>query len=180
MANIPFTKLEIPNGADSYVFDGITVDDLTELDLTQFPKQAQIDEFNNRINDEYVKKTELDELDLTKFPDKDQINAFNETVKTQDYVKRPELTKLDLSQFPDKTQIDAFNENLKLEDYVKRAELTPLDLSLFPSKDEITVINTKIDNFNNLEFVEFDYDALMARLDNIVARIEAIEAKVGI
>ena len=85
MANIPFTKLEIPNGADNYVFDGITVDDLTELDLTQFP-----------------------------------------------------------------------------------------------SKDEITVINTKIDNFNNLEFVEFDYDALMARLDNIVARIEAIEAKVGI
>ena len=85
MANIPFTKLEIPNGADNYVFDGITVDDLTELDLT-----------------------------------------------------------------------------------------------LFPSKDEITVINTKIDNFNNLEFVEFDYDALMARLDNIVARIEAIEAKVGI
>ena len=117
MANIPFTKLEIPNGADNYVFDGITVDDLTELDLTQFPKQAQIDEFN---------------------------------------------------------------ENLKLEDYVKKAELTPLDLSLFPSKDEITVINTKIDNFNNLEFVEFDYDALMARLDNIVARIEAIEAKVGI
>ena len=148
MANIPFTKLEIPNGADNYVFDGITVDDLTELDLTQFPNQTQIDEFNNRINDEYVKKTELDELDLT--------------------------------QFPDKTQIDAFNENLKLEDYVKRAELTPLDLSLFPSKDEITVINTKIDNFNNLEFVEFDYDALMARLDNIVARIEAIEAKVGI
>ena len=85
MANIPFTKLEIPNGADNYVFDGITVDDLTELDLTQFP-----------------------------------------------------------------------------------------------SKDEITVINTKIDNFNNLEFVEFDYDGLMARLDNIVARIEAIEAKVGI
>ena len=148
MANIPFNKLEIPNGADNYVFDGITVDDLTELDLTQFPNQTQIDEFNNRINDEYVKKTELDELDLSKFPDK--------------------------------TQIDTFNENLKLEDYVKRAELTPLDLSLFPSKDEITVINTKIDNFNNLEFVEFDYDALMARLDNIVARIEAIEAKVGI
>ena len=148
MANIPFTKLEIPNGADNYVFDGITVDDLTELDLTQFPNQTQIDEFNNRINDEYVKKTELDELDLSKFPDK--------------------------------TQIDTFNENLKLEDYVKRAELTPLDLSLFPSKDEITVINTKIDNFNNLEFVEFDYDGLMARLDNIVARIEAIEAKVGI
>ena len=117
MANIPFTKLEIPNGADNYVFDGITVDDLTELDLTQFPNQTQIDEFN---------------------------------------------------------------ENLKLEDYVKRAELTPLDLSLFPSKDEINVINTKIDNFNNLEFVEFDYDGLMARLDNIVARIEAIEAKVGI
>ena len=116
MANIPFTKLEIPNGADNYVFDGITVDDLTELDLTQFPKEAQIIEFNNRINDEYVKKTEL----------------------------------------------------------------TKLDLSKFPSKDEITVINTKIDNFNNLEFVEFDYDALMARLDNIVARIEAIEAKVGI
>ena len=85
MANIPFTKLEIPNGADNYVFDGITVDDLTELDLTQFP-----------------------------------------------------------------------------------------------SKDEITVINTKIDNFNNLEFVEFDYDGLMARLGDIVARIEAIEAKVGI
>ena len=148
MANIPFTKLEIPNGADNYVFDGITVDDLTELDLTQFPKEAQIIEFNNRINDEYVKKTELDELDLSKFPDKTQINEFN--------------------------------ENLKLEDYVKRAELTPLDLSQFPSKDEITVINTKIDNFNNLEFVEFDYDALMARLDNIVARIEAIEAKVGI
>ena len=148
MANIPFTKLEIPNGADNYVFDGITVDDLTELDLTQFPNQTQIDEFNNRINDEYVKKTELDELDLSKFPDKDQI--------------------------------DAFNNNLKLEDYVKRAELTPLDLSLFPSKDEITVINTKIDNFNNLQFVEFDYDGLMARLDNIVARIEAIEAKVGI
>ena len=117
MANIPFTKLEIPNGADNYVFDGITVDDLTELDLTQFPNQGQI---------------------------------------------------------------DTFNENLKLEDYVKRAELTPLDLSQFPSKDEITVINTKIDNFNNLEFVEFDYDGLMARLDNIVARIEAIEAKVGI
>ena len=116
MANIPFTKLEIPNGADNYVFDGITVDDLTELDLTQFPNQDQINEFNNRINDEYVKKTEL----------------------------------------------------------------TKLDLSLFPSKDEITVINTKIDNFNNLEFVEFDYDGLMARLDNIVARIEAIEAKVGI
>ena len=149
MANIPFTKLEIPNGADNYVFDGITVDDLTELDLTQFPNQ-------------------------------DQINAFNETIKTQDYVKRPELTKLDLSQFPDKTQIDAFNETIKTQDYVKRAELTPLDLSLFPSKDEITVINTKIDNFNNLEFVEFDYDGLMARLDNIVARIEAIEAKVGI
>ena len=117
MANIPFTKLEIPNGADNYVFDGITVDDLTELDLTQFPKQAQIDEFN---------------------------------------------------------------ENLKLEDYVKKAELTKLDLSQFPSKDEITVINTKIDNFNNLEFVEFDYDGLMARLGDIVARIEAIEAKVGI
>ena len=117
MANIPFTKLEIPNGADNYVFDGVSVDDLTELDLTQFPN---------------------------------------------------------------KDQIDTFNENLKLEDYVKRAELTPLDLSLFPSKDEITVINTKIDNFNNLQFVEFDYDALMARLDNIVARIEAIEAKVGI
>ena len=116
MANIPFTKLEIPNGADNYVFDGITVDDLTELDLTQFPNQDQINEFNNRINDEYVKKTEL----------------------------------------------------------------TKLDLSKFPSKDEITVINTKIDNFNNLEFVEFDYDALMTRLDNIVARIEAIEAKVGI
>ena len=148
MANIPFTKLEIPNGADNYVFDGITVDDLTELDLSQFPKQAQIDEFNNRINDEYVKKTELDELDL--------------------------------SAFPDKTQINEFNENLRLADYVKRDELTPLDLSKFPSKDEITVINTKIDNFNNLEFVEFDYDALMARLDNIVARIEAIEAKVGI
>lgn len=148
MANIPFTKLEIPNGADNYVFDGITVDDLTELDLTRFPNQDQINEFNNRINDEYVKKTELDELDLSKFPDKDQINAFNETIKTQDYVKREELT--------------------------------PLDLSQFPSKDEITVINTKIDNFNNLEFVEFDYDALMARLDNIVARIEAIEAKVGI
>ena len=148
MANIPFTKLEIPNGADNYVFDGITVDDLTELDLTQFPKEAQIIEFNNRINDEYVKKTELDELDLSKFPDKTQIDAFNETVKTQDYVKRDELTELDLSKFP--------------------------------SKDEITVINTKIDNFNNLEFVEFDYDALMARLDNIVARIEAIEAKVGI
>ena len=148
MANIPFTKLEIPNGADNYVFDGITVDDLTELDLTQFPNQAQITEFNNRINDEYVKKTELDELDLSKFPDKDQINAFNETIKTQDYVKREELT--------------------------------PLDLSLFPSKDEINVINTKIDNFNNLQFVEFDYDALMARLDNIVARIEALEAKVGI
>ena len=148
MANIPFTKLEIPNGADNYVFDGITVDDLTELDLTQFPNQDQINEFNNRINDEYVKKTELDELDLSKFPDKDQINAFNETIKTQDYVKREELT--------------------------------PLDLSLFPSKDEITVINTKIDNFNNLQFVEFDYDGLMARLDDIVARIEAIEAKVGI
>ena len=117
MANIPFTKLESPNGVDNYVFDGITVDDLTELDLTQFPKQ-------------------------------DQIDTFNETIKTQDYVKRAELTKLDLSQFP--------------------------------SKDEITVINTKIDNFNNLEFVEFDYDGLMARLDNIVARIEAIEAKVGI
>ena len=148
MANIPFTKLEIPNGADNYVFDGITVDDLTELDLTQFPNQSQIDEFNNRINDEYVKKTELDELDLTKFPDK--------------------------------TQIDAFNENLRLADYVKRDELTPLDLDKFPSKDEINVVNTKIDNFNNLEFVEFDYDALMARLDDIVARIEAIEAKVGI
>ena len=148
MANIPFTKLEIPNGADNYVFDGITVDDLTELDLTQFPNQAQIDEFNNRINDEYVKKTELDELDLSKFPDKTQIDTFNETIKTQDYVKREELT--------------------------------PLDLSQFPSKDEITVISTKIDNFNNLEFVEFDYDALMTRLDNIVARIEAIEAKVGI
>ena len=148
MANIPFTKLEIPNGADNYVFDGITVDDLTELDLTQFPKEAQIIEFNNRINDEYVKKTELDELDLSKFPDK--------------------------------TQIDEFNENLKLADYVKRVELTELDLSKFPSKDEINVVNTKIDNFNNLEFVEFDYDALMARLDNIVARIEAIEAKVGI
>ena len=148
MANIPFTKLEIPNGADNYVFDGITVDDLTELDLTQFPNQSQIDEFNNRINDEYVKKTELDELDLSKFPDKTQIDEFNETVKTQDYVKRVELTELDLSKFP--------------------------------SKDEITVINTKIDNFYNLEFVEFDYDALMARLDNIVARIEAIEAKVGI
>ena len=148
MANIPFTKLEIPNGADNYVFDGITVDDLTELDLTQFPNQSQIDEFNNRINDEYVKKTEL--------------------------------TKLDLTQFPDQGQINEFNENLKLADYVKRAELTPLDLSQFPSKDEITVINTKIDNFNNLEFVEFDYDGLMARLDNIVARIEAIEAKVGI
>ena len=148
MANIPFTKLEIPNGADNYVFDGITVDDLTELDLTQFPNQAQITEFNNRINDEYVKKTELDELDLSKFPDKTQIDAFNETIKTQDYVKR--------------------------------AELTPLDLSQFPSKDEITVINTKIDNFNNLEFVEFDYDALMARLDAIVARIEALETKVGI
>ena len=116
MANIPFTKLEIPNGADNYVFDGITVDDLTELDLTQFPNQDQINEFNNRINDEYVKKTEL----------------------------------------------------------------TKLDLSLFPSKDEITVISTKIDNFNNLQFVEFDYDGLMARLDNIVARIEALEAKVGI
>ena len=88
MANIPFTKLEIPNGADNYVFDGITVDDLTELDLTQFP---------------------------------------------------------------DKTQIDAFNENLKLEDYVKRAELT-----------------------------ELDFDALIARLDNIVARVEAIEARMGI
>ena len=149
MANIPFTKLEIPNGADNYVFDGITVDDLTELDLTQFPNQSQI-------------------------------NAFNETIKTQDYVKRPELTKLDLSQFPDKTQINEFNENLKLEDYVKRVELTELDLSKFPSKDEINVINTKIDNFNNLEFVEFDYDGLMARLDNIVARIAAIEAKVGI
>ena len=148
MANIPFTKLEIPNGADNYVFDGITVDDLTELDLTQFPNQDQINEFNNRINDEYVKKTELDELDL--------------------------------SAFPDKTQINEFNENLKLADYVKRVELTELDLSQFPSKDEITVINTKIDNFNNLEFVEFDYDALMTRLDNIVARIEAIEAKVGI
>ena len=148
MANIPFTKLEIPNGADNYVFDGITVDDLTELDLTQFPNQSQIDEFNNRINDEYVKKTELDELDLSKFPDKTQINEFN--------------------------------ENLKLEDYVKRVELTELDLSKFPSKDEITVINTKIDNFNNLEFVEFDYDGLMARLDNIVARIATIEAKVGI
>ena len=119
MANIPFTKLEIPNGADNYVFDGITVDDLTELDLTQFPNQTQIDEFNNRINDEYVKKTEL--------------------------------TKLDLSQFPDKTQINEFNENLKLEDYVKRAELT-----------------------------ELDFDALIARLDDIVARVEAIEAKVGI
>ena len=94
MANIPFIKLEIPNGADNYVFDGITVDDLTELDLTQFPNQAQIDEFNNRINDEYVKKTELDELDLSKFPDKTQIDTFNETVKTQDYVKRPELSKL--------------------------------------------------------------------------------------
>ena len=117
MANIPFTKLEIPNGADNYVFDGITIDDLTELDLTQFPNQ-------------------------------DQINAFN--------------------------------ENLKLEDYVKRVELTPLDLSQFQSKDEITVINTKIDNFNNLQFVEFDYDGLMARLDDIVARIAAIEAKVGI
>ena len=148
MANIPFTKLEIPNGADNYVFDGITVDDLTELDLTQFPNQSQINEFNNRINDEYVKKTELDELDLSKFPDKTQIDAFNETIRTQDYVKREELT--------------------------------PLDLSLFPSKDEITVINTKIDNFNNLEFVEFDYDGLMARLADIVARIEAIEAKVGI
>lgn len=117
MANIPFTKLEIPNGADNYVFDGVSVDDLTELDLTRFPNQSQI---------------------------------------------------------------DAFNENLKLEDYVKRAELTPLDLSLFPSKDEITVINTKIDDFNKLQFVEFDYDALMARLDNIVARIEALEARVGI
>ena len=85
MANIPFTKLEIPNGADSYVFDGITVYDLTQLDVSQFP-----------------------------------------------------------------------------------------------SKDEINVINTKIDNFNNLEFVEFDYDGLMARLSDIVARIEAIEAKVGI
>ena len=148
MANIPFTKLEIPNGADNYVFDGITVDDLTELDLTQFPNQDQINEFNNRINDEYVKKTELDELDLSKFPDKTQIDAFNETIKTQDYVKREELT--------------------------------PLDLSQFPSKDEINVINTKIDNFNNLEFVEFDYDGLMARLDNIVARIEALETRVGI
>ena len=148
MANIPFTKLEIPNGADNYVFDGITVDDLTELDLTQFPKEAQIIEFNNRINDEYVKKTELDELDLSKFPDKTQINEFN--------------------------------ENLKLADYVKRVELTELDLSQFPSKDEINVVNTKIDNFNNLEFVEFDYDALMVRLDDIVARIEAIEAKVGV
>ena len=88
MANIPFTKLEIPNGADNYVFDGITVDDLTELDLTQFPNQGQID-------------------------------AFNETVKTQDYVKRVELTEL-------------------------------------------------------------DFDALIARLDDIVARVEAIEAKVGI
>ena len=117
MANIPFTKLEIPNGADNYVFDGVSVDDLTELDLTQFPN---------------------------------------------------------------KDQIDAFNENLKLEDYVKRPELTPLDLSLFPSKDEITVINTKIDDFNKLQFVEFDYDGLMARLADIVARIEAIEAKVGI
>ena len=117
MANIPFTKLEIPNGADNYVFDGVSVDDLTELDLTRFPN---------------------------------------------------------------KDQIDTFNENLKLEDYVKRPELTPLDLSLFPSKDEITVINTKIDDFNKLQFVEFDYDGLMARLDNIVARIEAIEAKVGI
>ena len=120
MANIPFTKLEIPNGADNYVFDGITVDDLTELDLTQFPNQ-------------------------------DQINAFNETIKTQDYVKRPELTKLDLSQFPDKTQIDTFNETVKTQDYVKRAELT-----------------------------ELDFDALIARLDNIVARVEAIEARVGI
>ena len=66
-------------------------------------------------------------------------------------MKRVELTKLDLSQFPDKTQIDAFNENLKLEDYVKRAELT-----------------------------ELDFDALIARLDDIVARVEAIEARVGI
>ena len=120
MANIPFTKLEIPNGADNYVFDGITVDDLTKLDLSQFP-------------------------------DKTQIDAFNETVKTQDYVKRVELTKLDLSQFPDQTQINEFNENLKLADYVKRAELT-----------------------------ELDFDALIARLDDIVARVEAIEAKVGI
>ena len=86
MANIPFTKLEIPNGADNYVFDGITVDDLTELDLTQFPNQSQIDTFNETIRtQDYVKRVELTKLDLSQFPDQGQINEFNNKLKLAHY-----------------------------------------------------------------------------------------------
>ena len=126
--------------------------ELDVVDLSSFPTKNQIDEFNENLKlDNYVKRPELDVLDLSNFPTKDEIAEFREITILDDYVKRPELTKLDLSQFPDQTQIDEFNENLKLADYVKRAELT-----------------------------ELDFDALIARLDNIVARVEAIEARVGI
>ncbi len=97
MAKKLFSNLEIPIGEDIYSFDGLTKADLTELDLTKFPTQDQLNTFNTHLNTEqYVKKADLTELDLTKFPTQDELNTFNTHLNTEQYVKKADLTVLNL------------------------------------------------------------------------------------
>ena len=131
MANIPFTKLEIPNGADNYVFDGITVDDLTELDLTQFPDKTQINEFNENLKlADYVKRVELTELNLDDYVTRDELNGITGGgsinldlyLKIADaeatYLKKTDQVNVDLSQYSTTTEIEAT--------YAKKTDLDTL------------------------------------------------------
>ena len=131
MANIPFTKLEIPNGADNYVFDGITVDDLTELDLTQFPDKTQINEFNENLKlADYVKRVELTELNLDDYVTRDELNGITGGgsinldlyLKKVDaeatYLKKTDQVNVDLSQYSTTTEIEAA--------YAKKTDLDTL------------------------------------------------------
>lgn len=65
MANKVFTNLEIPVGEDVYTFGGITTNDLTELDLTKFPTQDELNTFNTHLaTEQYIKKDDLTVLNL--------------------------------------------------------------------------------------------------------------------
>lgn len=65
MAKKLFSNLEIPIGEDTYSFDGLTKADLTELDLTKFPTQDELNTFNTHLTTEqYVKKADLTVLNL--------------------------------------------------------------------------------------------------------------------
>lgn len=65
MAKKLFSNLEIPIGEDVYTFDGITINNLTKLDLTKFPTQEELNTFNTHLaTEQYIKKDDLTVLNL--------------------------------------------------------------------------------------------------------------------